>query len=138
MKKLLGALALTLAIFVAPIHAAKDETTTTVKERKTAAARRKAAEKKAEFKRKKEDAKARAKARKEARAKTKNVDKESTSAQRTKPMPRRTTTVHTTNSSDKIVGKTEEGRDIYQGPRGGHYYLTDSGNKEYVKTVFAR
>ncbi len=33
---------------------------------------------------------------------------------------------------DKATGRTHDGRTIYEGPRGGHYYYTASGNKEYV------
>jgi len=33
----------------------------------------------------------------------------------------------------KIVGKTSKGQNIYEGPRGGHFYYTESGNKVYVK-----
>ncbi len=36
-------------------------------------------------------------------------------------------------TTDKAVGKDEKGRTIYQGPKGGKYYLTASGNKVYVK-----
>lgn len=34
---------------------------------------------------------------------------------------------------DKVVGKDEKGRTIYEGPKGGRYYLNDSGNKQYIK-----
>jgi colicin import membrane protein len=34
--------------------------------------------------------------------------------------------------NDKAVGKDVEGRTIYEGPRGGRYYLNSSGNKVYV------
>ncbi|MEW6510752.1 MAG: hypothetical protein AB1428_07300 [Bacteroidota bacterium] len=33
----------------------------------------------------------------------------------------------------KIVGKTPDGRNIYEGPRGGRFYYGASGNKVYVK-----
>jgi colicin import membrane protein len=33
---------------------------------------------------------------------------------------------------DEIVGKTADGKPVYAGSRGGHYYLTASGNKTYV------
>jgi len=33
----------------------------------------------------------------------------------------------------KIVGQTKKGQNIYEGPRGGHFYYTESGNKVYVK-----
>lgn len=146
MKKILGALALSLALVLAPIHAAKDETTAVVRERKTAAVKRKIAEKKAAARKKAQERRMaeeraeerKAQARKDAKTRAKQVEKEPARGQR-KPAkgPYRTTTVHS-NYNDKVVGRTEEGRDIYEGPRGGHYYLTESGNKEYVKTMYAR
>ena len=33
----------------------------------------------------------------------------------------------------KIVDHTKDGRPIYEGPRGGHFYYSANGNKEYVK-----
>ncbi len=36
-------------------------------------------------------------------------------------------------SPDKIVGKDDKGRTIYEGPRGGRYYINSNGNKEYIK-----
>ena len=39
----------------------------------------------------------------------------------------------TPKTADKEIGKDAKGRTLYQGPRGGKYYLTKSGNKEYVK-----
>lgn len=38
-----------------------------------------------------------------------------------------------TSSTDKVVGTDAKGRTIYEGPRGGHYYINKNGNKEYVK-----
>lgn len=37
-----------------------------------------------------------------------------------------------TASKDKVVGKDAQGHDIYEGPRGGKYYLKN-GKKIYVK-----
>jgi len=34
---------------------------------------------------------------------------------------------------DEAVGKTKDGRTVYAGTRGGHYYLTESGNRVYVQ-----
>jgi hypothetical protein len=34
---------------------------------------------------------------------------------------------------DEPVGKTGEGRTVFEGSRGGHYYLSDRGDKVYVK-----
>lgn len=36
-------------------------------------------------------------------------------------------------SEDPVVGKTKEGKEVYEGARGGFYYLTETGNKSYVK-----
>ena len=35
-------------------------------------------------------------------------------------------------SSDKAVGKTADGKTIYEGPRGGRYYINSNGNKTYI------
>jgi len=61
----------------------------------------------------------------------------------TNPKPATTTTVPTkpaapvvnppNKSADKVVGTDAKGRTIYEGPRGGHYYINSKGNKEYVK-----
>jgi len=37
------------------------------------------------------------------------------------------------NTADKVVGTDSKGRTIYQGPKGGQYTLTPSGNKEYIE-----
>ena len=34
---------------------------------------------------------------------------------------------------DKISGKDDKGRTIYEGPRGGRYYINTNGNKTYIK-----
>ena len=34
---------------------------------------------------------------------------------------------------DKIIGKDDKGRTIYEGPRGGRYYINSNGNKTYTK-----
>ncbi len=46
---------------------------------------------------------------------------------------KRTSAARRTSSPDKAIGTDSKGRTIYQGPRGGKYYLTKNGNKEYVK-----
>ena len=35
--------------------------------------------------------------------------------------------------ADKVAGKDDKGRTIYQGPRGGQYYINSNGNKTYLK-----
>lgn len=37
------------------------------------------------------------------------------------------------NTTDKVVSTDAKGRTIYEGPRGGHYYIDKNGNKEYIK-----
>jgi colicin import membrane protein len=39
----------------------------------------------------------------------------------------------TAKTADKAIGTDAKGRTIYQGPRGGKYYINKNGNKEYVK-----
>lgn len=39
----------------------------------------------------------------------------------------------TAKVADKSIGTDPQGRTIYQGPRGGKYYINKNGNKEYVK-----
>jgi colicin import membrane protein len=34
---------------------------------------------------------------------------------------------------DEIVGKTVDGKPVYAGSRGGHYYLGENGHRNYVK-----
>ena len=34
---------------------------------------------------------------------------------------------------DKQIGKDDKGRTIYEGPRGGQYYINSNGNKTYLK-----
>jgi hypothetical protein len=55
---------------------------------------------------------------------------------KTQTTSRRTTT--TTSAApaangDKVIGTDDKGRTIYEGKRGGHYYINKNGNKEYVK-----
>ena len=40
----------------------------------------------------------------------------------------------TNTGNDKAVGTDDKGRTIYEGPRGGHYYIDKNGHKEYIKT----
>ncbi|MEP7079566.1 MAG: hypothetical protein ABI784_02505, partial [Ginsengibacter sp.] len=50
--------------------------------------------------------------------------------------PRNNSHVARSNSArtpDKVISTDAAGRTIYQGPRGGKYYITKNGNKEYVK-----
>ncbi|MEO6814968.1 MAG: hypothetical protein ABI172_13635 [Ginsengibacter sp.] len=40
---------------------------------------------------------------------------------------------NTVKTADKAISTDAEGRTIYQGPRGGKYYINKNGHKEYVK-----
>ena len=42
----------------------------------------------------------------------------------------KTTSVKT---PDAVIGTDAKGRTLYQGPKGGKYYINKNGNKEYVK-----
>lgn len=37
------------------------------------------------------------------------------------------------DEKDEVVGKTADGKSVYSGSRGGHYYLGGNGAKTYVK-----
>ena len=37
------------------------------------------------------------------------------------------------DNGNKVIGKDDKGRELYQGVKGGVYYLTKSGKKAYVK-----
>jgi hypothetical protein len=37
------------------------------------------------------------------------------------------------SNGDKVIGTDDKGRTIYEGKRGGHYYINKNGNKEYIK-----
>jgi colicin import membrane protein len=39
---------------------------------------------------------------------------------------------HDKKHHDKVVGKRKDGKAIYQGPKGGKYYINDAGNKVYL------
>lgn len=32
----------------------------------------------------------------------------------------------------RVIGHRDDGRPIYEGPQGGHYYINDAGNKVYL------
>jgi hypothetical protein len=34
---------------------------------------------------------------------------------------------------DEVVGKTGDGKSVFAGSRGGHYYIGENGSKTYVK-----
>lgn len=39
----------------------------------------------------------------------------------------------TNKTPDRVVATDSKGRTIYEGPRGGRYYINKNGNKEYIK-----
>jgi hypothetical protein len=45
----------------------------------------------------------------------------------------KTVSTSTTKVADKVIETDAKGRTIYQGPKGGKYYINKNGNKEYVK-----
>ncbi len=66
----------------------------------------------------------------------KNPTTTTTTPTTTTPATPKTTTPKTqpvNKSADKAVGTDAKGRTIYEGPRGGRYTLSPSGNKEYIK-----
>lgn len=38
-----------------------------------------------------------------------------------------------TKNEDPAVGKTADGKTVFEGSKGGHYFLNDKGDKTYVK-----
>jgi hypothetical protein len=44
----------------------------------------------------------------------------------------------TEKSVDPVVGRTKDGKPVYEGARGGFYYLTESGNRSYVDDFVGR
>ena len=50
----------------------------------------------------------------------------------TKTTKTSTTAKTTTKTADKVVGKDAKGHDIYQGPKGGKYWINDKGTKVYL------
>jgi colicin import membrane protein len=61
----------------------------------------------------------------------KTTKKEATKVETKKTEVKKETKVET-KTTDKAVGKDKEGRTIFEGPRGGRYYINGSGNKVYV------
>ena len=45
----------------------------------------------------------------------------------------KTVSTSTRKVADKVIETDAKGRTIYQGPKGGKYYINKNGNKEYVK-----
>ncbi len=42
-------------------------------------------------------------------------------------------TVIRPSTTDKVIVTDDKGRTIYEGKKGGHYFINKNGNKEYVK-----
>ena len=62
-------------------------------------------------------------------------EREASSAKTYPTSPRGQSPTASTSSStgDRVIGTDEKGRTIYEGKRGGHYYINKNGNKEYIK-----
>jgi colicin import membrane protein len=129
MKKILALLIVALGIIAQPAFAQKKtdkKETTVTKKNGTPDMRYKqnkmAAEKKT----------------KEAKTSEKTVNKTVSNSKPTQTVTTTKTTTTTASqgvnkSSDKAIGTDSKGRTIYEGPRGGHYYVDSKGNKVYVK-----
>jgi colicin import membrane protein len=50
-----------------------------------------------------------------------------------KEQPTKNQSSTTKRKTDRAVGKSEGGRTVYEGPKGGFYYLNEKGDKVYVK-----
>jgi hypothetical protein len=50
----------------------------------------------------------------------------------TTPAPAKTTAPAPAKNTDKVVGKDAKGHTIYQGVKGGQYYMNDKGTKTYL------
>jgi hypothetical protein len=61
-----------------------------------------------------------------------NAGSETASTQ-TKTMKTKRANTTKTDVADQVIGQDAKGRALHKGPRGGVYYLTEKGNKEYVK-----
>ena len=57
--------------------------------------------------------------------------KPETAAEKEKPAPKMKEASR--ESKDEAVGKTDDGKTVFAGSKGGHYYLNDKGDKTYVK-----
>ena len=114
MKKWLVIIALSMTVPCAPIKAEKKDTEQTTS-KKSSEKKKRDAKKKAAAKKKRE------KEKKHTKSHHKRVKSHETSYSK-----------GSVGSGDKPTGQTNAGRTIYEGPRGGHYYYTASGNKEYV------
>jgi colicin import membrane protein len=71
---------------------------------------------------------------KKAVAKEKKVEaKDKKSDATEKAGKSKTKEVAPAKSEDPVVGKTKDGKAVYEGARGGFYYLTEGGTRSYVK-----
>ena len=70
---------------------------------------------------------------------TTSVPKKTKTTQRSTTVPMNNTRVTSSvpmqgqNRSARVVGTDAKGRTIYEGPKGGRYYINGNGNKEYEK-----
>ncbi len=49
------------------------------------------------------------------------------------PPPAKAAAPAVDNTGNKVIGTDDKGRTIYEGPRGGRYYINKNGHKEYIK-----
>lgn len=83
---------------------------------------------------KKADKDAKALAKKQAKeAKANAATTTAPTTNMSKPVANATPRTSAAKTADKAIGTDAKGRTLYQGPRGGKYYLTSTGHKEYVK-----
>ena len=75
----------------------------------------------------------RLKANKQAKAQAQVVAPPQAQATTTTQSNTQVARVNTIKTSDKVIETDTKGRTIYQGPRGGKYFINKNGNKEYVK-----
>lgn len=71
-----------------------------------------------------------------SRKKKPSVSKETTSKKKVKGVDSSAKTAKPKEEQVKggrTVGTTADGKTIYEGPRGGHFYYNDKGKKVYVK-----
>lgn len=134
----------TLSLFITSLSLCAQSTTKSNKAKEKTEAKAKSqgdadkAAAKAKLKADKAAAKQKAKEARQQVATTTPTTPSAPAANRTTTAASRTTSTKTianpiNKSADKAVGTDAKGRTIYEGPRGGRYVLTASGNKEYIK-----
>jgi colicin import membrane protein len=106
---------------------------TAKKENKAEKDKKSTKEVKTEKKEKKSNKEVRTDKKDEKADKEKKSDKEVKADKKNDKTDKSVNTKKETKSDDKVIGKDDKGRTIYEGPRGGHYYINANGNKTYVE-----